>query len=114
MVEERGQMGASAPYYRARYYDITAGRLISEDPARFPGGVNFYTYVEDAPVGFVLHLVFSEAKLAAHRARGFADDQLRLDADGFRMTDIFRIRNSFQQGLRRDFAHSAQRMANCG
>ena len=53
--------------------------------------------------------MFFSGELAAHRARGFADDEFRVHADGFRMTDIFRIRNSFQQSLRRDFAHSAQR-----
>ena len=33
-------------YYRARYYDSTVGRFISEDPLRFYGNdVNFYRYV---------------------------------------------------------------------
>jgi RHS repeat-associated protein len=32
-------------YYRARYYDPKIGRFISEDPIRFLGGFNFYTYV---------------------------------------------------------------------
>ena len=40
-------------FYRARYYDPFGGRFASEDPARFPGGVNFYTYVENDPVGLV-------------------------------------------------------------
>jgi RHS repeat-associated protein len=34
-------------YYRARYYDPSAGRFVSEDPAGFFGGFNFYTYVEN-------------------------------------------------------------------
>jgi RHS repeat-associated protein len=37
-------------YYRARYYDPAAGRFISEDPARFDAGVNFYAYVWDNPL----------------------------------------------------------------
>ena len=37
-------------YYRARYYDPAAGRFISEDPARFVGGVNAYPYVYNDPV----------------------------------------------------------------
>lgn len=57
-------------------------------------------------------MVFFSGKLAAHRASGFADDEFRLHADGFRMTDVFRTRNSFQQSLRLNFAHSAQRLAN--
>lgn len=36
-------------YYRARYYDQTAGRFISEDPTGFKGGVNFYPYVTNDP-----------------------------------------------------------------
>lgn len=40
-------------YYRARYYAPDTGRFVSEDPGRFPGGINFYVYVENDPVGFV-------------------------------------------------------------
>lgn len=39
-------------YYRARYYDPSAGRFISEDPLRFEAGVNFYSYVGDNPVQY--------------------------------------------------------------
>ncbi len=40
-------------YYRARYFDVFAGRFVSEDPASFlSGGVNFYGYVENSPIGF--------------------------------------------------------------
>src|SRR5579859_4663349 len=56
---------------------------------------------------------FFSGKSAAHRASGFADDEFRLDVNSFGITNLFRIRNSFQQSIRRDFAHSAQRLANC-
>jgi RHS repeat-associated protein len=36
-------------YYRARYYDQSAGRFLSEDPIRFSGGINFYGYVRNNP-----------------------------------------------------------------
>jgi RHS repeat-associated protein len=40
--------------YRARYYDPTAGRLLSEDPIRFfSGSADFYGYVDDDPVNLV-------------------------------------------------------------
>jgi RHS repeat-associated protein len=39
-------------YYRARYYDAKLGRFVSEDPIRFLGGNNFYTYVENNPARF--------------------------------------------------------------
>ena len=37
-------------YYRARYYDPSTGRLLTEDPIRFAGGRNFYSYVLNNPV----------------------------------------------------------------
>jgi RHS repeat-associated protein len=39
-------------YYRARYYDATAGRFISEDPIGFGGSHDFYTYTGNKPVNF--------------------------------------------------------------
>ena len=39
-------------YYRARYYDPTAGRFVREDPAEWHEGLNFYTYVGNSPIGF--------------------------------------------------------------
>jgi RHS repeat-associated protein len=36
-------------YNRARYYDATVGRFISEDPTGFKGGLNFYPYVTNDP-----------------------------------------------------------------
>jgi RHS repeat-associated protein len=37
-------------YYRARYYSSEGGRFISEDPARFNAGYNFYLYAANDPV----------------------------------------------------------------
>jgi RHS repeat-associated protein len=39
-------------YYRARYYDSTAGRFLNEDPINFDGGNNFYRYVDNNPAVF--------------------------------------------------------------
>jgi len=38
-------------FYRARYFDPSAGRFLSEDPIRFIMGPNFYTYVANDPTG---------------------------------------------------------------
>ena len=37
-------------YYRARYYDPVGGRFLSEDPTRFSGGPNFYSYTKNNPI----------------------------------------------------------------
>ena len=37
-------------YYRARYYDSSPGRFLSEDPIGFVGGPNVYTYAINNPV----------------------------------------------------------------
>lgn len=43
--------GAGLYFYRARYYNSTLQRFISEDPLGFGGGdVNFYSYVRNDPV----------------------------------------------------------------
>jgi len=38
---------------RARYYDPSVGRFLSEDPIHFRGGINFYTYVFNNPVDLI-------------------------------------------------------------
>jgi RHS repeat-associated protein len=40
-------------YYRARYYEPTTGRFLSEDPAGFTEGVNFFAYVGNSPLVLV-------------------------------------------------------------
>jgi RHS repeat-associated protein len=37
-------------YYRARYYDPSTGRFLSEDPIGFEGDTNFYRYVFNDPI----------------------------------------------------------------
>ncbi len=37
-------------YYRARYYDASSGRFLSEDLTGFGGGDNFYAYVGNSTV----------------------------------------------------------------
>jgi RHS repeat-associated protein len=38
-------------YYRARYYDQNVGRFLSEDPIKFGGGIDFYGFVNNRPIG---------------------------------------------------------------
>ena len=37
-------------FYRARYYDPSTGRFLSEDPLQHDGGINFYPYVLNDPL----------------------------------------------------------------
>lgn len=37
-------------YYRARYYDPSIGRFLSEDPLKFETGPNHYVYVANDPI----------------------------------------------------------------
>jgi len=38
-----------ASYYRARHYDPSGGRFVSEDPIGFVLGTNFYRYAVNSP-----------------------------------------------------------------
>jgi len=45
--------GLGINYYRARYYNPTTGRFLSEDPLGFAGsGTNFYAYAGNNPISF--------------------------------------------------------------
>src|SRR5687768_13807633 len=45
--------GTGLYYYRARYYNPTLGRFISEDPIGFAGGdANLYAYVGNDPISY--------------------------------------------------------------
>jgi RHS repeat-associated protein len=40
-------------YYRARYYDPSVGKFLSEDPLQFEGGIDFYTYTLNNPASMI-------------------------------------------------------------
>jgi RHS repeat-associated protein len=49
----KGASFAGALYYRARYYDPSAGGFLGEDPVRSPLRPNLYKYARNNPVGRV-------------------------------------------------------------
>jgi RHS repeat-associated protein len=57
-------------YYRARYYDPRIGRFISEDPTRYRGGLNYYTYVKSRPIDRFDPLGLKEMEIVTCK-RGF-------------------------------------------
>jgi RHS repeat-associated protein len=53
-IRHESETGTGPYYYRARYYDQSLGRFISEDPLGFDGGdVNFYQYAGGQPINVV-------------------------------------------------------------
>jgi RHS repeat-associated protein len=40
-------------YYRARYYDQTTGRFLTEDPMGFYEATDFYVYADNTPMNFI-------------------------------------------------------------
>ncbi|MEW6301753.1 MAG: RHS repeat-associated core domain-containing protein, partial [Thermodesulfobacteriota bacterium] len=49
----RAQVADDLYEYRARYYDPTVGRFLSEDPIGFEGSWNLYSYVGQNPVNVI-------------------------------------------------------------
>ena len=57
-------------FMRARYLDSATGRFISEDPARFPGGIDFYSYVENNAVNLIDPFGFCPWQVHSRPLRG--------------------------------------------
>ena len=63
-------------FYRARYYDDSTGRFISEDPSQFDAGDDFYVYVKNNPLIWIdpLGLVQCTYDIAAHHLHCVSND----------------------------------------
>lgn len=80
------QLNSEMPqsYYRARYYDPSSGRFVSEDPIRFEGSCpNFYAYVRNNATRFTDPLGFSPQDVQKRDRRvGLLDSRLRTQGGG--------------------------------
>jgi len=86
-------------YYRARYYDQSTGRFLSEDPIQFYGGTNFYAYTHNRPTYYVdafgLQERWNDYKNVGNifdliRANGFANEALGGAQEWARATPVAR------------------------
>ncbi len=65
-------------YMRARYYDPTVGRFISEDPLGFGGGdVNLYAYVMNNPISLIDPSGLSDVGISSYEGHEYSLTQAR-------------------------------------
>jgi RHS repeat-associated protein len=74
-------------HYRARWYDPSQGRFLSEDPLGFDGGLNFYAYAANDPVNFIDPLGLS----ASSFMRGVAEGATLSFVQGFVVSALMGI-----------------------
>jgi RHS repeat-associated protein len=70
-------------YYRARYYDASIGRFISEDPIGFGGGINFYVYVGNDPINILDPLGLLKLKVDPSSTQNLIDKVNELAKKGY-------------------------------
>jgi len=82
-------------YYRARWYDASVGKFISEDPLGFAGGdTNLSRYVGNSPINYT-----DPSGLAALP-----------NGQRLRVSDITRVTDAYNRYLQANFAALASRM----
>jgi RHS repeat-associated protein len=69
LPEEARPRNPQASYYRARYYDPSIGRFLSEDEVGNDEGENLYVYVRNSPID-------SRDPTGFYKLKGFPPDQV--------------------------------------
>lgn len=76
-------------YYRARYYKVSTGRFISEDPIGLAGGLNPYAYVGGDPVSYVDPSGLLQVRAYASRAGGIGNEwRYVIEFNPFSLKDV--------------------------
>ena len=75
--------GLGIDYYRARYYNPTTGRFLSEDAIGFLGGINDYIYAADDPMDFGDPFGMDKTNSCIRRALGAGALSIGVDTLGF-------------------------------
>jgi RHS repeat-associated protein len=91
-------------FYRARYYNATLQRFISEDPIGLDGGINFYRYVGDNPVNLLDPFGLNDYS-QQQTLQYFLQPAYNGATAGF-FQGLLNIRDSSQGGGQYDFAHN--------
>ena len=94
-------------YYRARYYDPAAGRFLTEDPVGFlSGGINFYEYVENSPLGF------TDPNGLQAQPSGACCDEKKLKQGLKQVQDAFASAAATKSAVFQKYANCLQKLAN--
>jgi len=93
-------------YYRARFYDPTSGRFMSEDSARFDQGGNFYVYVSNTPTLFIDPTGLAKCCPSSNA------DQIQKDADNARRR-LWALENTGTAVLPTDTGANVGAMTGC-
>ena len=82
-------------YYRNRFYSPSLGRFLTQDPIGIAGGTNLYTYVGNAPTGYVdplglwMERIFNDTgQRAENRDTAISMHEFILHAQGRSLDDL--------------------------
>ncbi|HTB95271.1 MAG TPA: RHS repeat-associated core domain-containing protein [Candidatus Sulfotelmatobacter sp.] len=104
---ESSSSETDAYYYRARYYDASPGRFLTEDPVGFlSGGINFYEYVENSPLSFT-----DPNGLQAQPGGACCDDK-KLKRGIKQVQDAFANAAATKSAIFQKYAKCLQKLAN--
>ena len=114
-------------YYRARYYNPTLKRFISEDPMGYGGGSNFYAYVNNNPLslvdplglsprtcGEILSDIYNKADLLQNEFQKYDPDADAAGGPNWKSYGHYKEMRDLQRGLKNDITEYKDRCGGGG